>query len=452
MKLQTKAPAVTAALPATVPAATAPARQLSVHPKKLGSGAYGSVQLGTISDAEGAVQSVAVKMISADRMRSESLAREASILERLSRVDHPSTVRFHGWFKPGARGVGTDDAELRRSLGSSHCFVMDRLQGGELFEYVLERKGLSEDEAAPLLLQMVSGVHNAHMLGIAHRDLKLENALFAGKPGPSGVVKLIDWGLAHQHEVRLDGSVVRELVHSRCGSRSYMAPEVVVAKEKNGRRGPGYDAFSADVWSLGVCMFAMLFGFFPFDQADPLADWRARKCVEAQLAGGSLIDTIFGFYPKKKLRISAGAKALLDSMLTFDASKRATLEQVLTSRWLAPMGSLPTQQHSQSAVELAGPTGYTSGTASARTSSLLSEPASGSASRSSDSQLPNGPETWALSNVRLKGFAAKASDEVSVSSAGSSVRRSVARLEALEARVKRAEQQRACLKAGGLLV
>ena len=420
------------------PGSTDTVRSVVVHAKKLGSGAYGAVHLGTCYSTDGSVHCVAVKVISAERMRLESLSREASILKRLSRAGHPSAVRFYGWFSPGSKKVSTDATgpELT-NLEVSHCLVMDRLSGGELFEYVLTRKGLSEHEAAPFLRQIAEGLAHAHSLGVAHRDLKLENVLLlTGEAGSA--CKIIDWGLAHQHEMLPGGEVRSEMVHSRCGSRSYMAPEVVAAKDKTGRKGPGYEAFGADVWSLGVCMFAMLVGFFPFDRAEPESDWRAQKCYEAQLSGLSTVDTIFSFYPRKKLSISPAAKRLLDSMLVFSPARRATMEEVLGSSWLAPTDVV--QMRRQVRLGLAPLEREASGECDSTASSA---PTSACPSQSSEKATGGSPtgaaDSWATTAVGIslasaRGLAGgnrRASDTASVSSAGSSVKRSVARLDKL---------------------
>merc|ERR1711995_79584 len=109
-------------------------------------------------------------------------------------------------------------------MTTCHALVMEAVRGGELFDYVVKCEGLKEAEAAPLYAQLCDAVHAAHGLGIAHRDLKLENVLLvrkknapisprrgghaaaaaAGGGGGGGgphanALKLIDWGLAHQH-------------------------------------------------------------------------------------------------------------------------------------------------------------------------------------------------------------------------------------------------------------
>ena len=103
-------------------------------------------------------------------------------------------------------GIAAASADAEVDVASSHCLVTENVRGGELFDYVVAKKGLLEREAAGLIAQIGSGLRQAHALGIAHRDLKLENVLFVDAPAPGGAVKLIDWGLSHQHAVRLDGS------------------------------------------------------------------------------------------------------------------------------------------------------------------------------------------------------------------------------------------------------
>ena len=212
--------------------------------------------------------------------------------------------------------------------------------GGRSF--AAERQ-MAEVVAAPLIAQVLCALQHAHTLGVAHRDLKLENVLLAAPwdaaavaAGEVPLVKLIDWGLAHQHALRADGSVVAEVLRSRCGSRSYMAPEVASRGATNRDGKEGYNGFKADVWSLGVSLFAMLHGFFPFEHADPSQDWRARHAMAAQRRGESTVAKIFSFYPDKKCRLSRPLHALLDKMLKFEPSERIDLAAVARSPWLAP--------------------------------------------------------------------------------------------------------------------
>ena len=56
--------------------------------------------------------------------------------------------------------------------------------------------------------------------------------------------------------------------------------------------GRGYDGFPADVWSCGICLFAMLAGFFPLDEASG-SDWRFERLKLAAAAGHSVSGLFF---------------------------------------------------------------------------------------------------------------------------------------------------------------
>lgn len=91
--------------------------------------------------------------------------------------------------------------------------------------------------------KIFSAVNYFHSKDIAHRDLKLENLLYL----PDGTIKIIDFGFAIR---------TKEKQKTFCGTPTYMAPEIV-------KRLP-YKAPDVDIWALGIMMFRMMTGVYPF--------------------------------------------------------------------------------------------------------------------------------------------------------------------------------------------
>jgi len=119
-----------------------------------------------------------------------------------------------------------------------------------------------------------------------------------------------------------------------CGSKSYAAPEVL--------NGTGYDGFLADVWSLGVCLFAMLSGFFPLDEASN-NDWRYAKLMEQQQKGRSTTKSVYAWYKRSCTHLSQPVVQMLDGMLAINPAQRLTMQAVLAHPWMqeAPAAAVP---------------------------------------------------------------------------------------------------------------
>lgn len=125
--------------------------------------------------------------------------------------------------------------------------IMEYVGGGSLHGYIKSqtRKRLNEREARRIFLQVVKGIEYCHARCITHRDIKLENILLDKDRN----VKIIDFGFStcvpNDKKIKIF-----------CGTPSYMAPEIVNKTE--------YCGPPADIWALGILLYAMVNGCFPF--------------------------------------------------------------------------------------------------------------------------------------------------------------------------------------------
>jgi serine/threonine protein kinase len=155
---------------------------------------------------------------------------------------------------------------------------------------LVSKSTFSESTAMAYFDDMISAVSHVHSSKIAHLDIKLENWLIV-----DGVVKLSDFGLSclqdHDH-----------LLQGRIGTRRYCAPEML--------EGFPYDGFLSDTWSLGVCLFAMLSGFFPYECARK-DDWRFVKFFDKTPCIVTSLHAAYGL----PCVISPGTRVLVHRML-----------------------------------------------------------------------------------------------------------------------------------------
>lgn len=124
--------------------------------------------------------------------------------------------------------------------------VLEYVEGGELFDFLINNGILSESDAVKYFKMIISGVAYCHKFNICHRDLKPENILL----DKNGKIKIADFGMAALE-------TQQKLLETSCGSPHYASPEIVT--------GANYHGSPSDVWSCGVILYALLTGHLPFD-------------------------------------------------------------------------------------------------------------------------------------------------------------------------------------------
>lgn len=252
--------------------------------KDIGSGNFGKARLMRDKNTN---ELVAVKYIERGEKIDENVQRE--IINHRS-LRHPNIVRF--------KEVILTPTHL--------AIVMEYASGGELFERICNAGRFSEDEARFFFQQLISGVSYCHAMQVCHRDLKLENTLLDGSPAPR--LKICDFGYSKS-------SVLHSQPKSTVGTPAYIAPEVLLKKE--------YDGKIADVWSCGVTLYVMLVGAYPFE--DPEEPKNFRKTIQRILnVQYSIPDYV---------HISPECHHLLSRIFVADPAKRITIPEIRQHDW-----------------------------------------------------------------------------------------------------------------------
>ncbi len=247
----------------------------------IGKGGYGKVKLATHTITN---QEVAIKILEKSAIKNEKdiikINREIKMLKQLN---HPNIIKLY---------------EIVETQNKFYL-IMEYSEGGSLYNYITAARRIKEEKASFLFYQLIIGLKELHKNKICHRDLKPENLLLSSLLDN---LKISDFGLSNF----LPNN---NLLSTKCGSPNYIAPEMITKKEYNG--------IFIDIWSCGIILYAMIFGFLPFD--DEYYDDLFTKIKKGHV----------NFYHKDEFNISSDCIDLIKKILKVNPKDRISINDIL---------------------------------------------------------------------------------------------------------------------------
>lgn len=218
-------------------------------------------------------------------------------------------------------------------VGQDRAYLFFPRTYGDMHSYVRTCKRLPEDEAVRLFGQMVAAVAHCHAHGVVLRDLKLRKFVFADQERTKLLlINLEDSSLFHGDD---------DSLMDKHGCPAYVGPEILIGGLYSGR--------ASDVWSLGVCLYTMVVGRYPFQDTQP-----AALFTKIQRGAFTLPDWL-----------STQARSLIGCMLRKLPSERLRASELLVHPWLTSTHPPPvTPPHTHPHVPLSAHTHTRSRTSS----------------------------------------------------------------------------------------
>lgn len=279
--------------------------------KQLGSGHYAVVK-----EARNRMTGdiVAVKVFHPNKTSQNSKEEDAKLqqeIDLLLSIHHPNIVKFISRY-----------VEPVNQHSFSTFLVLEKVNSGELFQRIVNKQKLRENETKAIFQQILSGLDYLHEKNIIHRDIKPENILLdiTPKATPDQIstgpwddheydirVKIADFGLA-----KFIGEL--KFTNTLCGTPAYVAPEILSDQRNYSTK--------ADLWLSGVLLYVCLCGFPPF--SDELAPPSMRD---------QILTARYAFYSPYWDSIGDSALDLISSLLVIDPDERFDVTQAVTHGW-----------------------------------------------------------------------------------------------------------------------
>jgi len=253
--------------------------------RTLGKGGFASVRLGIHDDGS----EDAIKIISRNALNpDQQIKSEIALCKRLQ---HKNLVAYR------SHKVTRKEVYL----------AMEYVPGGELYDKLEAAGKFTEDKARKIFAQLVDGVDYCHRNGVCHRDLKLENLLVAS----DGSIRITDFGFSKYFNDAAPKSVV--------GTALYVAPEIVL------QDGQQYCGKSADIWSMGIILYLLTAGRFPFNRGctGGVCPGMSRRAKDKFRTDNFRVPSHF----------SAPLTSLLRRILCGDPRQRATMQEIKSHPW-----------------------------------------------------------------------------------------------------------------------
>ena len=251
----------------------------------LGNGAFGKVRL--YRDKNYKALLFAIKTLKKEGIPPYQFSLLKSEVTILSNLDHPNIVKYFGTFE--------DEHYIH--------IVMEYLKGHDLYKIISLKKytGFDEKDMCKIIQQLLKALSFIHSKNIVHRDIKPENILFSNKRDYTSL-RLIDFGLA------TSGNKDKKSV----GTPYYMAPEMI----------NGESCAKSDVWSVGVIVYLMLTGKYPFNGTE---DSNLFEIIKKEN---------YDVGPLDESECSEEAKDFIDKCLKKNIDDRISTSDALKHPWI----------------------------------------------------------------------------------------------------------------------